>query len=130
MCRMPCQTFRVKARGEAIAFKEGKTLGVPPVASIDTESDRDLIALPIPGNDDAMKAIEIILKELADAIIEGKTIRPEAKGEEPGQGPRRRSARSPYRAEEAGAPGAPGAAPAAPGVDIPAPSPSAPVENV
>src|SRR5438874_6817717 len=115
MDKMPGAMFIVDTRREHIAVKEAKKLGVPTVALIDTDSDPDLIDLPIPGNDDAMKAIEIILKELADAIIEGKTIRPEAKGEEAGQGPRRRSARSPYRAEEAGAPGA---TPAAPGVDI------------
>src|SRR6185295_12713297 len=47
---------------------------------IETDSDPDPIDLPIPGNDDAMRAIEIIMKELADSIIEGKTGRTE-KGE-------------------------------------------------
>src|SRR3954466_13727525 len=108
MEKMPGAMFVVDTRREHIAVKEAKKLGVPTVALIDTDSDPDLIDLPIPGNDDAMKAIEIILKELADAIIEGKTIRPEAKGEDPGgRGARRRSPRSPYRADEAGAPGAP-----------------------
>src|SRR4051794_18886885 len=102
MKNIPGGFFIVDPRREHIAVKEARKLGVPTVALIDTDSDPDLIDLPIPGNDDAMKAIEIILKELADAIIEGKTIRPEAKGEEPGQGPgaRRRSVRSAYRAEE------------------------------
>src|SRR5436190_1698078 len=94
MEKMPGAMFIVDTRREHIAVKEAKKLGVPTVALIDTDSDPDLIDLPIPGNDDAMKAIEIVLKELADAIIEGKTIRPEAKGEEQGQQPRRRSARS------------------------------------
>jgi len=66
---------------------------------LDTDCDPDLIDLPIPGNDDAMRAIEIILRELADSIIEGKTSRPETKGEEPQQ-PRRRSTRAAFRAEE------------------------------
>src|SRR5437868_12161303 len=100
MDRMPGLMFIIDTRREHIAVKEARKLGVPTVALIDTDSDPDLIDLPIPGNDDAMKAIEIILHQLSDAIIEAKTIRPEAKGEEPGQGPRRRSARSAYRAED------------------------------
>src|SRR3954453_23114700 len=96
MDRMPGVMVLIDTRREHIAVSEAKKLGVPTVALIDTDSDPDPIDLPIPGNDDAMKAIEIVLKELADAIIEGKTIRPEAKGEEAGQGPgaRRRSVRS------------------------------------
>src|SRR3954466_10211366 len=108
MNNMPGAMFIVDTRREHIAVKEARKLGVPTVALIDTDSDPDLIDLPIPGNDDAMKAIEIILHDVADAIIEGKTIRPEARGEDPGgRGARRRSPRSPYRADEAGAPGAP-----------------------
>src|SRR6476659_8124399 len=103
MNNMPGAMFIVDTRREHIAVKEARKLGVPTVALIDTDSDPDLIDLPIPGNDDAMKAIELVMRELADAIIEGKTIRPEAKGEEPGQQPRRRSARSAYRAEDASA---------------------------
>ncbi len=51
-----------------------------------------------------MRAVEIILKELADSIIEGKTGRGEVKGEEPQQ-PRRRSTRTAFRADEATGPG-------------------------
>src|SRR5881227_1634835 len=75
MDRMPGAMFIVDTRREHIAVKEAKKLGVPTVALIDTDSDPDLIDLPIPGNDDAMRAVEIILHELADSIIEGKTGR-------------------------------------------------------
>ena len=61
--------------------------------------DPDLVDLPIPGNDDAMRAVEIILHELADSVIEGKTGRTKQDDEAAG-GPRRRSARSQFRAEE------------------------------
>ena len=68
---------------------------------IDSDSDPDLIDLPIPGNDDAMRAIEIIMKELADSAIEGKTGRQDVKGDDGGQGqPRRRSTRSAFKADE------------------------------
>src|ERR1700753_1651458 len=80
MERMPGVMFIIDTRREHIAVKEARKLGVPTIALIDTDSDPDLIDLPIPGNDDAMRAIEIIMKELADAIIEGKTARAEVKG--------------------------------------------------
>src|SRR5207302_2813430 len=82
MDRMPGLMFIVDTRREHIAVKEAKKLGVPTIALIDTDSDPELIDLPIPGNDDAMRAIEIILHELADSIIEGKQGRPELKGED------------------------------------------------
>jgi small subunit ribosomal protein S2 len=116
MERMPGVMFIIDTRREHIAVKEAKKLGVKTVALIDTDSDPDLIDLPIPGNDDAMKAIEIITRELADAIIEGKSGRGVDKGEGPEQ-PKRRSSRASFRADE----GQPGS------VDIP--SEGGPIEN-
>jgi small subunit ribosomal protein S2 len=124
MDRMPGLMVIVDTRREHIAVKEARKLGVPTVALIDTDSDPDQIDLPIPGNDDAMRAVEIIMKELADSIIEGKTGRTEKAGDEAaGQQPRRRSTRSQFRAEEGA--GAPAPTP----TEAPAESP-APVENV
>ena len=99
---MPGAMFIVDTRREHIAVKEAKKLGVTTVALIDTDSDPDLIDLPIPGNDDAMRAVEIILHELADAIIEGKTGRPRGQGRRRRrqQPPRRRSARASFRADD------------------------------
>ena len=99
MERIPGAMFVVDTRREHIAVKEARKLGVKTAALIDTDSDPDLIDLPVPGNDDAMRAIEIVLKQLADAVIDGKTGRGETKGEEPQQ-PRRRSSRAAFRAEE------------------------------
>lgn len=56
---------------EDIAVKEAKKLGVPIVAIVDTDSDPDGIAFPIPGNDDATKSIELYCKLFADAVLEG-----------------------------------------------------------
>jgi small subunit ribosomal protein S2 len=89
MERMPGLMFIIDTRREHIAVKEAKKLGVKTIALIDTDSDPDLIDLPVPGNDDAMRAVEIIMRELADAVIEGKQTRPE-KG----------STRASFRAEE------------------------------
>jgi len=116
MERMPGVMFIIDTRREHIAVKEAKKLGVKTVALIDTDSDPDLIDLPIPGNDDAMKAIEIITRELANAIIEGKSGRGVDKGDSPEQ-PKRRSSRASFRADE----GQPGS------VDIP--SEGGPIEN-
>jgi small subunit ribosomal protein S2 len=101
MERMPGVMFIIDTRREHIAVKEARKLGVPTIALIDTDSDPDLIDLPIPGNDDAMRAVEIICKELADSIIEGKTGRVEKSEEPAGPAPRRRSSRAAFRADEA-----------------------------
>jgi len=101
MERIPGVMFIIDTRREHIAVKEAKKLGVKTIALIDTDSDPDLIDLPIPGNDDAMRAIEVIVKELADAVIDGKTGRGADKGDEQQQ-PRRRSTRSQFRAEGEG----------------------------
>lgn len=100
MDKMPGIMFLVDVRREHIAVKEARKMGVPTVALVDTDCDPDPIDLPIPGNDDAMRAIELMVKELADAIIEGKQTRAD-KGDETGPGPRRRSSRVTARAEGA-----------------------------
>src|ERR1700761_4743682 len=99
MDKMPGVMFIIDTRREHIAVKEAKKLGVPTIALIDTDSDPDLIDLPIPGNDDAMRAIEIIMRELADAVIEGKQGRAD-KPDSPQDQPRRRSTRSQFRADD------------------------------
>jgi len=107
------------AEPSAIFLPPAISLVGPYVAyAVDTDSDPDLIDLPIPGNDDAMRAIELILKEMADSVVEGKTTRPETKTGDNEQ-PRRRSTRSQFRAEDA-RPGEP---------EIPPPDANAPVEG-
>lgn len=100
MEKMPGLMFVVDTRREKIAVKEAKKLSVTTVALIDTDSDPDLVDLPIPGNDDAMKAIETVMVELADAVLEGKKGRSPEKAGEGAREPRRRSARASFRAEE------------------------------
>ena len=51
-------------------------MGVTTIALIDTDSDPDLVDLPIPGNDDSIRSIELILSKLADAVLEGKAALP------------------------------------------------------
>jgi small subunit ribosomal protein S2 len=103
MTNMPGLMFIIDTRREHIAVKEAKKMGVKTIALIDTDSDPDLVDLPVPGNDDAMKAIELIMKELCDAAIEGKQGRQTKDGgagaEGEGRG-RARSTRSKFKAED------------------------------
>lgn len=128
MERIPGVMFIIDTRREHIAVEEAKKLGVKTIALIDTDSDPDLIDLPIPGNDDAMRAIEIICHELAESALEGKTGRAETKGEEPhAASPRRRSSRAAFRAEESRG-GEGEQAPAAATEPVAAEQPAAPSE--
>jgi small subunit ribosomal protein S2 len=130
MERMPGVMFIIDTRREHIAVKEAKKLGVKTIALIDTDGDPDLIDLPIPGNDDAMRAIELVVKELADAVVEGKQGRMDKTGGDgapEGQQPRRRSARAAFRSAEEPRPvGTPGEEPGEPPAPVePSPEPVA-----
>ena len=59
-------------RKEHIAVAEAHALGIPVVAIVDTNCDPDEIDYPIPGNDDAIRAVKLIVAKMADAILEGK----------------------------------------------------------
>ncbi|HEY1064801.1 MAG TPA: 30S ribosomal protein S2 [Pirellulales bacterium] len=72
MSRLPECLVVVDPRKEHNAVREAKKLGIATVALIDTDSDPDLVDLPIPGNDDSIRSIELILQHLVDAIVEGK----------------------------------------------------------
>ena len=54
------------------AIKEARKLGIATLALIDTDCDPDLVDLPIPGNDDSMRSIDLIVNFLADAVVQGK----------------------------------------------------------
>jgi len=72
MERMPKAIFIVDTKKEETAVREANRLGIPVVGLIDTNSDPDIIAYPIPGNDDATKSIQLISSIIADTIIEGR----------------------------------------------------------
>lgn len=72
MNRLPECMIVVDPRKEKNAVKEAQKLGITTVSLIDTDSDPDTIDLPIPGNDDSIRSIELILSQLTDAILEGK----------------------------------------------------------
>ena len=71
MSRLPSALFVVDIRKERLAIKEAKTLGIPVIAIVDTNVDPTPIDYPIPANDDSLKTIALITKELTDAIVMG-----------------------------------------------------------
>src|SRR6516225_1076555 len=76
MNRLPEALVVVDPRREDIAVKEAQRMGVATVALIDTDSDPDTVDLPIPGNDDSIRSIELMLAKLADAVLEGRAAMP------------------------------------------------------
>ncbi len=75
MNRIPGMLIVVDTKKENIAVREANRLGIPVCAIIDTNSDPDPIDYPIPGNDDAIRSIKVILSKLTDAILEGLQLR-------------------------------------------------------
>ena len=72
MKKLPGALFIVDPRKEHIAVAEARTLHIPIVAIIDTNCDPDEVDYPIPGNDDAIRAIKLISATMANAVLEGK----------------------------------------------------------
>ncbi len=73
MHRLPDAIFVVDPKKERIAVLEARKLKIPIIAVIDTNCDPDEIDYPIPGNDDAIRAVKLMVSKIADAIIEGRT---------------------------------------------------------
>jgi len=70
MGRLPGAMFVVDAKKERIAIAEANKLGIPVIAIVDTNADPDLITVPIPGNDDAIRSVALITRALVDVISE------------------------------------------------------------
>src|SRR2546426_12391387 len=104
MSRLPGTLFVVDAKKERIAVAEANKLGIAVVAIVDTNADPDLITVPIPGNDDAIRAVSLIAAAVSDVIAEARRQSPlreaveegEARSEERRVGKECRSRWSPY----------------------------------
>lgn len=77
MLELPGALFVIDSTKEEIAIFEARKLNIPIVAVVDTNGDPENIDHPIPGNDDAVRAIELFTSKIAEAIIEGKKDRME-----------------------------------------------------
>ncbi len=74
---LPQAVFIIDTKKEYIAVAEARKLHIPVVAILDTNCDPDEVDYPIPGNDDAIRAIRLFCSKIADAVLEGKQIREE-----------------------------------------------------
>jgi small subunit ribosomal protein S2 len=126
MERFPGVLVVIDQRREINAVREANKLGIPVIALLDTDGDPDMVDIPIPGNDDAMRAIELVVKELCDAAAEGKHARVDRADDTERQAAQRPRSRRPATAR------AVGAAEPAESAETPAPvaqpSPGAPAE--
>ncbi len=110
MTKHPGALVIVDQRREIIAVREARKMGIPVICLLDTDSDPDMVDIAIPGNDDAMRAIELVIRTLADAVAEGVGARgkAEAEAESDEAAKRRRSSRpTTARASEKGEVAAP-----------------------
>jgi small subunit ribosomal protein S2 len=76
MARLPGALFIVDAKKEKIAVQEANKLGIPVVAIVDTNADPDVITVPIPGNDDAIRSVSLITTALSEVIREARAQSP------------------------------------------------------
>jgi small subunit ribosomal protein S2 len=102
MGQLPAAVFVIDPNKESIAVAEARKLGITLIALTDTNCDPDMVDIPIPGNDDAIRSIKLVTNKIADACQEGiKRRREMAKGgfdgavSQPGSGPRVEVARRP-----------------------------------
>lgn len=72
MRKLPQALFVIDPRKERIAVAEGRKLGIPIIAIVDTNCDPDEVDYIIPGNDDAIRAVRLLTSKMADAVLEGK----------------------------------------------------------
>ncbi len=82
MTRLPGLLFIIDSKKERIAVSEANKLGVPIVAIVDTNADPDLITVPIAGNDDAIRSVELIAKAISDTIDEARREAPSRPSDE------------------------------------------------
>ncbi len=115
MDKLPGCLIVVDVTKEINALREARKLGIPTICLIDTDGNPELADIAIPGNDDSMRSIDVIIRELCLAVNDGKQLRSQAKeqaaasegnraGDTRGGDDRnRRSTRAKYRADDAGA---------------------------
>ncbi|MFK7882855.1 MAG: 30S ribosomal protein S2 [Phycisphaerales bacterium] len=105
MDKLPGVMVVVDVNREMNGLREARKLGIPTVCLIDTDGDPEVADVAIPGNDDSMRSIDVIIRELCKAIADGKQMRVQSTkgsdGAEGSDGPKR-SRRAQFRADDAG----------------------------
>ena len=72
MKRLPDYVLIVDQKRESTAIQECMTLGIPIISILDSNCNPDVTNIPIPGNDDAIRSIKLIVSKIADSICEGR----------------------------------------------------------
>jgi small subunit ribosomal protein S2 len=104
MLKLPGALIVIDVRREVNALREARSVNIPTICLVDTDGDPDLVDIPIPGNDDSMRSIEVVIRELCEAVTRGKAGQAAAEKEAgdgaDGAGARKRSSRARFRADE------------------------------
>lgn len=104
MNKLPGVIVAIDVKRETTALREARKLGIPTICLIDTDGDPDMADIAIPGNDDSMRSIDVIIRELCKAIADGKqsraiTNKDKEEGTAPAaEGAQKRSRRAQYSA--------------------------------
>jgi small subunit ribosomal protein S2 len=105
MDKLPGCLIVIDTARERTALVEARKLGIPTICLLDSDGDPDLADIPIPGNDDSMRAIDVVVRELCAAVADGKQQRVTRTGDREGAGEDaggpRRSRRSQFRSDDA-----------------------------
>jgi small subunit ribosomal protein S2 len=105
MNKLPGVMIAIDVKRETTALREARKLGIPTICLIDTDGDPDMADIAIPGNDDSMRSIDVIVRELCKAIADGKQSRVVAKNDKDesagNDGAMKRSRRAQFKADEA-----------------------------
>ncbi len=114
MDKLPGAMVIIDVKHEVTAIREARKLGIPLIALIDTDGNPEMADIAIPGNDDSMRSIDVVVRELCLAIADGKNQREVTRESQPaapqgGEGDRqsdqpRRSTRSQFRKDDSKAP--------------------------
>jgi len=83
MSRLPDALFVVDTRNEQIAVDEARKLKIPVIGIVDTNCDPDQVDFPVPGNDDALRAIRLFASRMAESVLEGRAFRESEQAETP-----------------------------------------------
>jgi small subunit ribosomal protein S2 len=87
MDKLPGAMVVIDTKRERNALMEARKLGVPTICLIDTDGDPEMADIPIPGNDDSMRSIDVMVRELCAAVAEGKQTRATTSGDRDAAGP-------------------------------------------
>ena len=82
MKRLPDLVLIVDQKRESTAIQECMTLGIPIISILDSNCNPDITNIPIPGNDDAIRSIKLIVGKIADSICEGQSVKTQNEGRE------------------------------------------------